>query len=200
MVEIVEGENAGEVHPLVDHLVIGREPDLDLAVEDPLVSRRHARIDLGGDQPTVEDLESRNGTYVNGQIVHGRRPLAPGDQIRVGLTVAELRTADQVADRPSVVGPRPAISAVHEGVLQPASRDELPAPLAGAASLPQFMAEESEPAFVSDQAVQGLGSRQGGYDALTSLIDARVKRQTSVAAFAVLAIAALVVIVYFGAR
>jgi pSer/pThr/pTyr-binding forkhead associated (FHA) protein len=196
VVEIVEGERAGEVFPLSDQLVIGREPELDLAVEDPLVSRRHARLDLGAEGPTVEDLEARNGTYVNGQIVHGRRGLRAGDQVRVGLTVVELRTADE----PSAVGPRPAISAVREGVLQPAAEDELPAPAAGAAGLPGFMASESEPAFVSDQAVKDLESGQGGYDALTSLVDARVKRQTSVAAFAVLAIAALAVIIYFGAR
>ena len=69
------------------------------------------------------------------------------------------------------------------------------------------MAEESEPAFVPSRAVEdqaraeiGGRSRESDHDALARLVDPRVKRQTHVAAFAVLALAALAVAIFFGVR
>jgi pSer/pThr/pTyr-binding forkhead associated (FHA) protein len=200
VLEIVEGEGAGRQFELSDQLLIGREPRSDIEVADQQASRQHARLVVSQGEPVVEDLESRNGTYVNGQIVHGRRTVAPGDQLRVGLTVLELRSQEQVAARPSAVRPRPDISSVGDNVLQPVATSDLPAPADPAAGLPEFMTESSEPAFVPEEAVKGLSPQRGGYDALAGLVDARVKRQTSVAAFALLAIAALAVIIYFGVR
>lgn len=200
IVEVVEGDDPGRQLPLANKLVIGRERGADILVADPETSRRHAQIELGPEGPSVEDLQSRNGTYVNDQIVHGRRRLEQGDQIRAGLNVFELRTQEQVAARPSAVGPRPDITRVGPDVLQPASTRGMPARADAVPGLAEFMVEESEPAFVSEEVVKGLSSQPGGYEALTSLVDARVKRQTSVAAFALLAIAALAVIIYFGIR
>jgi len=53
--------------------VIGRGEDCDLSVEDPLVSRRHARLLVNEDGITLEDLGSRNGVFLNGRRV-GRGP------------------------------------------------------------------------------------------------------------------------------
>ncbi len=63
---------------------IGRSPACNLTLEDPLVSREHARIHLTGDTAEIEDLDSRNGVLVNSERLQGRRPLANSDRIRIG--------------------------------------------------------------------------------------------------------------------
>lgn len=65
-------------------VVIGRGPICQVTIEDPMLSRRHCRIDLSGPQPTIEDLRSRNGTQLNGRPLMGRASLKDGDRIRVG--------------------------------------------------------------------------------------------------------------------
>lgn len=70
---------------------IGRSPDCQLTLDDPLVSRRHAAIHVAGDRVTLEDLGSRNGVLVNGERRRGTSPLQPGDRIVIGsqeLTIA----------------------------------------------------------------------------------------------------------------
>jgi DNA-binding winged helix-turn-helix (wHTH) protein len=83
----------GREQPLVDgeHL-IGRDPDVAIGLHSPSVSRRHARIVIANDVATIEDLGSKNGTYVRGQPVSSRIPLADGDQIRVGTFELTFRT------------------------------------------------------------------------------------------------------------
>jgi hypothetical protein len=53
---------------------------------DGLISRQHARLVQSGDQFFIEDLGSRNGTYVNGERLTGRRRLKPKDQVLLGTT------------------------------------------------------------------------------------------------------------------
>ncbi|MGH7293570.1 MAG: FHA domain-containing protein [Polyangiaceae bacterium] len=64
--------------------VIGRSLDCNLTIEDPLVSRQHARITVDDDGGSVEDLESRNGVRVNGATIRGPTRLADGDRVRIG--------------------------------------------------------------------------------------------------------------------
>jgi pSer/pThr/pTyr-binding forkhead associated (FHA) protein len=69
-------------------LSMGRDPACEMAVDDTAprsVSRRHARIECDKNGTlSVRDLQSRNGTYVNGQRISGAVPLRLGDQIRLG--------------------------------------------------------------------------------------------------------------------
>ncbi|MEM1415972.1 MAG: FHA domain-containing protein [Myxococcota bacterium] len=65
-------------------VTIGRSPDCHITIEDPLVSRRHARIVIGDEGATVEDFESRNGVRVNGKRIQGAHALADGDRVRIG--------------------------------------------------------------------------------------------------------------------
>ena len=62
---------------------LGRSPENDIALNSGQVSRRHARIDCGEGVCTVEDLQSSNGTFVNGKRVT-RSILTPGDRLRLG--------------------------------------------------------------------------------------------------------------------
>src|SRR5919107_5020447 len=104
ILEIVEGSETGRQIPVESVVDIGRDPSLPLHLdEDTQVSRRHARISAQGGEASVEDLGSTNGTYVNEQPIHSPRTLRPGDRIRIGLTVIELRSQAQVRERASAV-------------------------------------------------------------------------------------------------
>ncbi len=83
-----------EIHPargrerrLRGGVVIGRAPACEVRLDDPLVSRRHARVVSSGHRAAIEDLGSANGLYVNGRRAHGVTPLRPGDVIQLGGTV-----------------------------------------------------------------------------------------------------------------
>jgi pSer/pThr/pTyr-binding forkhead associated (FHA) protein len=62
----------------------GRAASADLRIDDPRVSRLHARIEMREDGVYVEDLGSRNGTAVDGITVDGSRRLAVDDEIAIG--------------------------------------------------------------------------------------------------------------------
>jgi len=64
--------------------VIGRDPDAAVWIDSAVVSRRHARLAVRDGRVTVEDLGSRNGTFVNGARLTGASPLVHGDEIRLG--------------------------------------------------------------------------------------------------------------------
>jgi DNA-binding winged helix-turn-helix (wHTH) protein len=74
-----------ELLPLAEGAnVVGRGREADVRIPVPEVSRRHARIVVEGARATVEDLESRNGTFVRGRAVHRPTPVADGDEIGFG--------------------------------------------------------------------------------------------------------------------
>jgi DNA-binding winged helix-turn-helix (wHTH) protein len=70
---LAEGEN-----------LLGRERSSDLWVGHASVSREHARLVVSGETAGIEDLGSKNGTWLGSRRVEGRIPLADGDEIRVG--------------------------------------------------------------------------------------------------------------------
>lgn len=65
-----------------DPLVIGRDPECDIRLDNSAVSRHHARIERQGEVYVLRDLGSANGTYVNGEAVVAWL-LQPGDRIRI---------------------------------------------------------------------------------------------------------------------
>jgi DNA-binding winged helix-turn-helix (wHTH) protein len=80
--------------PLADgDNVLGRGGDASIWIDAPGVSRHHARILIRGGEVTVEDLGSKNGTYVAGTVVTAARRLDDGDQIRLGSVVVTFRIA-----------------------------------------------------------------------------------------------------------
>jgi pSer/pThr/pTyr-binding forkhead associated (FHA) protein len=207
ILEIVEGDDAGRQTPLDRALEIGREASTGLPLDDEQTSRRHARVAPQGDHAVVEDLGSTNGTYLNGQPIEGERTLRPGDRLRIGLTVFELRTAADVQRQPSAVIPVPQVTKLSTDVLAPVPEQELmPEPAAvGAAdaapepggTAPAFATAETPPGFVP-QEVAGDEEAREDYAAVARLLDSSVKRQTRVATFALLALSGLAVIIVFG--
>jgi DNA-binding winged helix-turn-helix (wHTH) protein len=74
--------------------VIGREPDAEIRIESPGVSRHHARIVVANGAATLEDLGSKNGTIVNGHpIARTLVPLSDGDVIRLGAISLTFQAA-----------------------------------------------------------------------------------------------------------
>jgi DNA-binding winged helix-turn-helix (wHTH) protein len=71
--------------------VLGRSLDADIRFDVPGVSRRHARIVVAGDEARVEDLGSKNGTFVDARPVAGACLLKDGDEIRVGPVALTFR-------------------------------------------------------------------------------------------------------------
>jgi pSer/pThr/pTyr-binding forkhead associated (FHA) protein len=80
-------------------VTIGRSSSADIRLAwDARVSRLHARLELVGDDPandwTVVDGSSRNGSYVNGERIHGRAHLREGDGLSVGRTLLVFRVGE----------------------------------------------------------------------------------------------------------
>lgn len=72
-------------------LLVGREEDADIRVDEPLVSRSHARVERRGERYFVLDLGSTNLTRVNGDVVR-ERELVDGDEVRFGRAVCRFTT------------------------------------------------------------------------------------------------------------
>jgi pSer/pThr/pTyr-binding forkhead associated (FHA) protein len=67
-----------------DRFSIGRDASCDLAIADMTVSRRHATLERTQEGWLLTDLESTNGTRVNGWRVHGKVKVTPGDLVSFG--------------------------------------------------------------------------------------------------------------------
>jgi len=90
---VLSGRQLGEVFELrAVHSVVGRDSGLDVCLRDGAISRRHAKLFVKDDAAYVEDLSSRNGTFVNGRRIHGKTQLAAGDYIAFAGTVVKFST------------------------------------------------------------------------------------------------------------
>jgi predicted component of type VI protein secretion system len=85
---MVKGPRPGETYPFDEQsLVLGRDPRNAIVIDHPEVSRRHARVRLSGDAWLIEDLDSTNGTFVNGALLRGIHALEMDDVISLSETV-----------------------------------------------------------------------------------------------------------------
>jgi pSer/pThr/pTyr-binding forkhead associated (FHA) protein len=91
---ITKGPDAGRRFPVSGSVSIGRDASAGIVIDDEQVSRRHAVVSLEDGGLVVHDLESTNGTWVNGERVVARQALAVGDRLQIGATVIELRTSE----------------------------------------------------------------------------------------------------------
>ncbi|MEA4811544.1 MAG: FHA domain-containing protein [Anaerolineaceae bacterium] len=75
----------GQQWVLTDHILIGRGEDCDIVINDRQVSRHHTLLEFNNGLSQIEDLGSKNGTYVNGEKVIGFRLLHEKDEIQIAL-------------------------------------------------------------------------------------------------------------------
>uniref|UniRef100_A0A7C4PIG1 FHA domain-containing protein n=1 Tax=Anaerolinea thermolimosa TaxID=229919 RepID=A0A7C4PIG1_9CHLR len=107
------GPTAGKVFPLEKgEILIGRDLNNEVVINDPEISRRHARLYLQGNTYVLEDLGSTNGTFVGGQRLTGPYPLRIGEVITLGERVTlvfelNLPDADATVASASVQAAQP---------------------------------------------------------------------------------------------
>jgi FHA domain len=83
LVEHALGHESGIAYDLMGGATLGRG-DVEIKLDDPFASSRHAQISRQGHVVVIEDLGSTNGTYLNEEPLTGPQPLHDGDRIRIG--------------------------------------------------------------------------------------------------------------------
>lgn len=122
-----QGPTPGQIFELnTNEISIGRDIANDIVINDAEVSRKHARLILEGDRYKIEDLNSTNGTYIDGQRLIGPHLLAIGEIIMFGDNIGvifdgEPGTSDVTVQSPVDLGMTPvsAIPAPVESYVQP---------------------------------------------------------------------------------
>jgi ABC-type multidrug transport system ATPase subunit/pSer/pThr/pTyr-binding forkhead associated (FHA) protein len=126
---IKEGPSAGKAFPLEGSEVsLGREPSNTLQIDSPGISRKHARLLLQGGQYYVEDLDSSNGTFINGERLVTSRKLEVGDIIGLGKLVnLEYHAALSDVSATMIEGQQPMEDGtLHEAIPQASLTPEKP--------------------------------------------------------------------------
>ncbi|HEU4807743.1 MAG TPA: FHA domain-containing protein [Homoserinimonas sp.] len=89
---ITSGAKEGLELPISNEpLTIGRSSESGLVIRDDYTSTHHARLVLWGDEWVIQDLDSTNGTFVNGNRVNAPTPVPLNTPIKIGTTTFELR-------------------------------------------------------------------------------------------------------------
>lgn len=103
---IIQSENQPARHWVLakDDVILGRDEECDLTLAERQISRQHIRIYKQGEIFHIQDLDSKNGTWVNGLQLKGSRELHDGDEIHVALSV-RLRFIDSDATSPLLNDP-----------------------------------------------------------------------------------------------
>jgi hypothetical protein len=91
----------------LDEINIGKDAGNDLVLRDASVSRIHCRISLRGGRIIVEDLNSANGTHVNGKLLTGPCAVSPLDEIHVGAVSLRVEDSDDDEDLPTPISDTP---------------------------------------------------------------------------------------------
>lgn len=109
----LSGKNQGSEFVLVDpsEVVIGRSQEVDVAMVEGMVSRRHARFRVQNNIFTLEDLGSTNGTFVNGERIK-HRVLSTGDRVLIGTTIMRVELSN------SPVGTKPPPLSTNEPITE----------------------------------------------------------------------------------
>lgn len=138
------GPTAGKVMPLEKgEIVIGRDLTNDVVLNDPEISRRHARLYAQGNTYVLEDLGSTNGTFVGGQRLTGPYPLRVGETVTFGERMTVVFEAEISEDVTTVApvqrsAPPPVVQQVQQQPVQ-----SIPEPVVRPTQIPV----QSEPAY-----------------------------------------------------
>lgn len=85
---VIEGELSGQKWVMYgDSLTVGRGGEADVVLPERQISRLHLRIARATNGYTIEDLQSKNGTHLNGEVLIGKAPIRDSDEIQIALAV-----------------------------------------------------------------------------------------------------------------
>src|SRR5260370_38540273 len=105
--QVLDGVDRGKVFKnLMPPVTIGREEGNVLRLNDERVSRFHAKVQFDNGEIILTDLESTNGTRVNGNVIQIRR-LRPGDRLGIGRSLLLFVSAEEIAARPPALSAGP---------------------------------------------------------------------------------------------
>jgi pSer/pThr/pTyr-binding forkhead associated (FHA) protein len=148
------GQHIVDLAARTDVVSLGRQPESDVTLEwDTEVSRTHALLErVGGAWTLVDDGLSRNGSFVNGQRVRGRRRLDDGDTIKIGNTLlAFVATGGNVRTTVTTTsGAPPDLSPAQQRVLDALCRPAIDSPL----GMPASNREVAEALFIGVETVK----------------------------------------------
>ncbi len=96
--------------------LIGRSQDNDIVIDDPNVSKHHAQLHIDGDRIAINDLNSTNGTSINGVKIQGKRFLEPYDVVQLGT--AYLKWQNYIPEKPAAAAPVPAPAPIAPQVIE----------------------------------------------------------------------------------
>ena len=99
LVLLSEGLTGRSYELKVEKTTVGRVSDNAFEIPEASVSSHHAEILLRGSEVIVRDLDSTNGTFINGQQVTGEAPLKPGQILRLGTIEMRLESGQPEAVR-----------------------------------------------------------------------------------------------------
>lgn len=143
----------------VQSVTIGRASDCDVVLNDPAVSRHHARVERRGASYFLIDLGSANGVFINAHLIQGEHRLTPGDEIRLGN--AHVRF--DVGSEPEVTAVLPAFTLSNQAEPPATAGSEV----AALAQLPALPTEgESVPALP----VETVNDPAGGWRSARPLL------------------------------
>jgi hypothetical protein len=99
VLRFISGKYQGGEFPIAaeKQIIVGRSSDLDMVLVEDMVSRKHARIAMQGEQIWIEDLGSTNGTFVNGEKIKRAR-LKEGDRVLIGTSILKVISGDAPRD------------------------------------------------------------------------------------------------------
>jgi len=117
-------------------ITVGRERTAGVYLDDKTLSREHTKFYLENGKLFVRDLESRNGTYLNGTLIKNTQPLKAGDRVKVGSAMFTVMPEAGEA-MPAVTAPL-AASAPRAAAPAPAPRSTVTAPAAAARPRPRL--------------------------------------------------------------
>jgi pSer/pThr/pTyr-binding forkhead associated (FHA) protein len=106
-IKAITGPFAGQEISIDRPMVVGRDPSVDLVLQGGHISRKHAELSLRENELWVKDLNSSNGTYVNGQRI-SEQALKSGDELQIDVVrflVQQAVAAQAVARTNSKAGP-----------------------------------------------------------------------------------------------
>lgn len=83
--------------------IVGRDPKADVVIDSSTVSRHHARIRVADGDVTIEDLGSKNGSYVGDRRIRGTLALTDGDDVRIGMVAVNVRISAVVTSTATAV-------------------------------------------------------------------------------------------------
>lgn len=138
----------GTRHPITGpKITIGREDCDILLPQDELVSRKHAEIRRQGDELVLTDLDSSNGTFVNGDRLQAPHTLCAGDTIQVGSTKLTLQGA----------GKAPPTRSISESQWQAPPSPQSPEPVPVPQQPPKQATKDKSLAYILEFILLGLG-------------------------------------------